>query len=183
MFAILQLDKKEITETDKKQIGERIRLIKEEKGYTLKGLGELLIRKGKTISKYTINSWIRGLSIPPADVITQLAIISGRSEQWILTGEELLSESPSLQVEKKEKSLEQHKINYTLHLQLDTFFGGGNILGKILVDNKNYFERLNPIEQINFLLAHLQQIEPEAKISFESYYAIHEKVVQHLKIL
>ncbi|MFB8331803.1 hypothetical protein SAMN04487767_13724 [Bacillus wiedmannii] len=74
---------------DKKDVGKRIKQIKENYNppISLKDFGDLLIdEKGKTISKGTVDSWMRGLGIPSKSTIEQIARLGNTTVSWIYWG-------------------------------------------------------------------------------------------------
>lgn len=74
---------------DKKDVGKRIKQIKENYNppISLKDFGDLLIdEKGKTISKGTVDSWMRGLGIPSKSTIEQIAQLGNTTVSWIYWG-------------------------------------------------------------------------------------------------
>ncbi|ONG86785.1 hypothetical protein BKK40_25780 [Bacillus cereus] len=74
---------------DKKDVGKRIKQIKENYNppISLKDFGDLLIdEKGKTISKGTVDSWMRGLGIPPKSTLQQIARLGNTTISWIYWG-------------------------------------------------------------------------------------------------
>lgn len=76
---------------DKKSIGKRIEQIKNSSipplSYTELGR-KLKNKEGLAIPKGTVNSWIRGLSIPSREIVEQLACIGDVTTEWIYTGKE-----------------------------------------------------------------------------------------------
>ncbi|HDR8475352.1 TPA: helix-turn-helix transcriptional regulator [Bacillus cereus] len=74
---------------DKKDVGKRIKQIKENYNppISLKDFGDLLIdEKGKSISKGTVDSWMRGLGIPSKSTIEQIARLGNTTVSWIYWG-------------------------------------------------------------------------------------------------
>lgn len=74
---------------DKKDVGKRIKQIKENYNppISLKDFGDLLIdEKGKNISKGTVDSWMRGMGIPPKSTIEQVALLGNTTADWIYWG-------------------------------------------------------------------------------------------------
>ena len=69
---------------NKKEVGKRIRAIRLRLNITFTEFGEKL-----GVPKSTVNSWIRGLALPPKEKLTQLALMGGTSINWILWGDEI----------------------------------------------------------------------------------------------
>lgn len=40
------------------------------------------------VKKSTVNSWLRGLAVPPKDKVQKIAFIEGTTTKWILGGDE-----------------------------------------------------------------------------------------------
>ena len=72
----------ELLRPDKKMVGQRIRMIKEELGVSLSELGKRL-----GLNKSTINSYVQGYTLAPVEVIEQLAKIIDKSIGWFYFGE------------------------------------------------------------------------------------------------
>lgn len=106
---------------DKIEVGKRIKTIKEtyKPPISLSDFGELLIdEKGNRLSKGTVNSWMRGLALPPVNLVEQIAKLGDTTTDWIYWGslnnyiqvflmeykyEKLLNEKPEVQIALKEK--------------------------------------------------------------------------------
>ncbi|WP_146550812.1 helix-turn-helix domain-containing protein [Rummeliibacillus suwonensis] len=74
---------------DKKEVGKRIRFIKEHHNppISLTEFGQLLKdENGNSISKGTVDSWIRGLGIPSNSTIEKIAAIGSTTADWIYWG-------------------------------------------------------------------------------------------------
>ena len=67
---------------DKKQVGKRIRQIKDKLGVSLTEYGDRL-----GLIKPTINSYVQGYSLAPIEVVEKISKISGKSIGWIYFGE------------------------------------------------------------------------------------------------
>lgn len=67
---------------NKKAIGQRIQLIRLERGMTLEEFGKIF-----NTSKGIISRWENGVSIPNPERLKKIAEISGKSVEYILYGE------------------------------------------------------------------------------------------------
>ncbi|ACM15826.1 predicted transcriptional regulator (plasmid) [Bacillus cereus Q1] len=106
---------------DKKAIGKRIEQIKNSHipPLNLVELGaKLKNKKGLSIPKGTVNSWIRGLSLPSIEIVQQLALIGDVTPEWIYTGTEI----PKLKCEDCKSDLIIESNNIVLCIQCSTKF-------------------------------------------------------------
>ncbi len=71
-----------LLQPDKKQVGNRIRTVKDELGVSLADLGNRL-----GLSKSTMNSYVQGYSLAPQEIIEHLAQISEKPVEWFYFGE------------------------------------------------------------------------------------------------
>lgn len=71
-----------LLQPDKKQVGNRIRTLKDELGVSLTDLGNRL-----GLSKSTINSYVQGYSLAPQEIIEHLAQISKKPALWFYFGD------------------------------------------------------------------------------------------------
>lgn len=77
---------------DKKEIGQRIKQIKESHipPLTLAEFGaKLRNNDGYPIPKGTVDSWGRGFGIPKPEIIEQIALLGNVTMEWIYTGKEM----------------------------------------------------------------------------------------------
>lgn len=95
MFGILQ--------PSKKQVGQRIRQVKDEMGISLSEFGNRL-----GLKKPTLNAYVQGYNLAPLSVIEKVSKVSGRPIGWFYFGdmEEYISSYLSLKGE--QKLLEDH---------------------------------------------------------------------------
>ncbi|WP_198285151.1 helix-turn-helix domain-containing protein [Bacillus cereus] len=97
----MQLNKKSL---NKKEVGKRIKQIIDGRHSSLSiaELGNRLVKKdGYSVPKSTVNSWIRGLSLPPVYIGEQLASLGNTTVEWIYYGE-ILPKGMLTEVMKKE---------------------------------------------------------------------------------
>lgn len=66
---------------DKTVVAERIKKVREESGLSIANMAERL-----GISKSTLNSYIRGLALPPKEIVEKIAQITDVSSEWIYYG-------------------------------------------------------------------------------------------------
>lgn len=74
---------------DKKEVGKRIKFIKENHNppISLSEFGQILKNTdGKSISKGTVDSWTRGFGIPAQSVIEQIALLGNTTIDWVYWG-------------------------------------------------------------------------------------------------
>lgn len=67
---------------DKIGVGERLKLIRKDLGWTIE-----MMAKHVGLTKGTFNSYLRGLALPPESIIEKVSQLSGVSEEWIYYGD------------------------------------------------------------------------------------------------
>lgn len=70
-------------EINLKEVGKRIKLIREKHGYTMADLGKLV----DTNSASTINNWEKGNNLPNKKRLEKIALLGNTTENWIKYGE------------------------------------------------------------------------------------------------
>lgn len=69
---------------DKEKVAGRLKEIRSSLNLTISEFGDKI---GK-IPKGTVNSWLRGLALPPKEKLERIAILSNTTSSWILWGKE-----------------------------------------------------------------------------------------------
>lgn len=146
---------------DKTVVAERIKKIREESGLSIANMAERL-----GISKSTFNSYIRGLALPPKEIVEKIAYITDVSSEWIYYGtleqyiydylieqgnEKILNDFPELLREllkELEKYSDDNKEKYPHPITINNIFSFisrpiyeefiNEIIKKIVVEVKNY---------------------------------------------
>lgn len=111
---------------DKKEVGKRIKFIKEHHNppISLAEFGQLLIdENGKSISKGTVDSWMRGLGLPSSSTIEKIATIGNTTVDWIYWGG-LKKYIESYLISKQEQKFLE-RFPEALDSLEETFKGGG----------------------------------------------------------
>lgn len=73
-----------IIKPNKVEVANRLKEIRSDLSLSMSEFG---LRIGN-VKKSTVNSWIRGLALPPTDKVQRIALISNTTPEWILWGDE-----------------------------------------------------------------------------------------------
>lgn len=68
---------------DKEQVAIRLKEIRKKLNLSIAEFGERI-----GVPKATVNSWIRGLALPPKEKVHRIALIANTTSNWILWGSE-----------------------------------------------------------------------------------------------
>ena len=145
----------ELMKPDKKEVGKRIKMVKEQLNVSLTELGRRL-----GLSKSRINSYVQGYSLATVEVLESLSKFSGKTVGWFYFGdmedyikeylikrgyEKLLKDYPDIPVNMKKEFINnisdcwewQNNFGYPRETSMDSLFG--EIYHKIL---QKYFRSL-----------------------------------------
>lgn len=138
-----------VIKPDKQLVAARIKSIKEGLGLSFTEMG----RELGGLPKTTVSSWARGLALPPKDIVSKLAEISGMSETWILHGVEKEELAKMIVLKQHEDILDLIKLDYFISYSYRDANGvlhisNTNIQNKLI----NNYDKLKEVEeQIKFL--------------------------------
>lgn len=84
---------------DKQQVGKRLKEIRLILNISLSEFGN----KIGHVPKGTVNSWERGLALPPRDKLLRIAFLANTSIKWLLWGEE--SDKNAIQLSERQEEM------------------------------------------------------------------------------